>query len=70
MEMKTRPQGTPTATKIKIIKEVRAFTDLRLKEAKDLVEKVPVVVKKGITKDDAEAITSKLKDLGATVVLE
>ncbi|KAL4579141.1 hypothetical protein LXL04_015277 [Taraxacum kok-saghyz] len=57
-------------TKIKIIKEVRAFTDLGLKEAKDLVEKVPVVVKKGITKDDAEAITSKLKDLGATVVLE
>ncbi|KAI3768269.1 hypothetical protein L2E82_18809 [Cichorium intybus] len=58
------------ATKIKIIKEVRAFTDLGLKEAKDLVEKVPVVVKKGITKDDAESIMAKLKDLGATVVLE
>lgn len=58
------------ATKIKIIKEVRAFTDLGLKEAKDLVEKVPVVVKKGITKDEAEAIMAKLKDLGATVALE
>ncbi|KAJ9562453.1 hypothetical protein OSB04_007613 [Centaurea solstitialis] len=58
------------ASKIKIIKEVRAFTDLGLKEAKDLVEKVPVVVKKGITKDDAESIMAKLKDLGATVVLE
>ncbi|PWA75770.1 hypothetical protein CTI12_AA239900 [Artemisia annua] len=59
-----------SAAKIKIIKEVRAFTDLGLKEAKDLVEKVPVVVKKGITKDDADAIVAKLKDLGATVVLE
>ncbi|KAM0022379.1 putative ribosomal protein L7/L12 [Helianthus debilis subsp. tardiflorus] len=58
------------ATKIKIIKEVRGFTDLGLKEAKDLVEKVPIVVKKGITKDEAEAIISKLKDLGATVSLE
>ncbi|KAI3794137.1 hypothetical protein L1987_36764 [Smallanthus sonchifolius] len=58
------------ASKIKIIKEVRAFTDLGLKEAKDLVEKAPTVVKKGITKDEAEAIMAKLKDLGATVVLE
>ncbi|KAL9997140.1 putative ribosomal protein L7/L12 [Helianthus debilis subsp. tardiflorus] len=58
------------ATKIKIIKEVRGFTDLGLKEAKDLVEKVPIVVKKGITKDEAEAIMAKLKDLGATVSLE
>nr|GEU71824.1 50S ribosomal protein L12, chloroplastic-like [Tanacetum cinerariifolium] len=52
-----------SAAKIKIIKEVRAFTDLGLKEAKDLVEKVPVVVKKGITKDDADAIVAKLKEL-------
>nr|XP_043617626.1 50S ribosomal protein L7/L12 [Erigeron canadensis] len=58
------------ASKIKIIKEVRAFTNLGLKEAKDLVEKVPVVVKKGITKEDADSIMAKLKDLGATVVLE
>ncbi|GAV83521.1 Ribosomal_L12 domain-containing protein, partial [Cephalotus follicularis] len=58
------------AAKIKIIKEVRTFTDLGLKEAKDLVEKVPVVVKKGVTKEEANAILDKLKELGATVVLE
>ncbi|XVF17514.1 hypothetical protein REPUB_Repub10bG0129400 [Reevesia pubescens] len=56
--------------KIKIIKEVRAFTELGLKEAKDLVEKVPVVVKKGVTKEEAEGIIKKLQDLGATVVLD
>uniref|UniRef100_A0A5B7C3E6 Large ribosomal subunit protein bL12c n=1 Tax=Davidia involucrata TaxID=16924 RepID=A0A5B7C3E6_DAVIN len=58
------------ATKIKIIKEVRVFTDLGLKEAKDLVEKAPVVVKKGVTKEEANSIMEKLKELGATVVLE
>ena len=58
------------AAKIKIIKEVRTFTDLGLKEAKDLVEKVPVVLKKGLTKEEAEPILAKLKELGATVVLE
>lgn len=58
------------AAKIKIIKEVRAFTDLGLKEAKDLVEKAPIVVKKGISKEEGESIITKLKDLGATVVLE
>ncbi|OMO56463.1 hypothetical protein CCACVL1_26533 [Corchorus capsularis] len=56
--------------KLKIIKEVRAFTDLGLKEAKDLVEKVPVVVKKGVTKEEAEGIVKKLQELGATAVLE
>ncbi|EXB94038.1 50S ribosomal protein [Morus notabilis] len=58
------------AAKIKIIKEVRSFTDLGLKEAKDLVEKVPVVLKKGVTKEEAGPIIEKLKELGATVVLE
>ncbi|POO00704.1 Ribosomal protein [Trema orientale] len=58
------------AAKIKIIKEVRTFTDLGLKEAKDLVEKVPVVLKKGVTKEEAGPIIEKLKELGATVVLE
>ncbi|XP_071712125.1 uncharacterized protein [Rutidosis leptorrhynchoides] len=58
------------SSKIKIIKEVRGFTDLGLKEAKDLVEKVPTVVKKGISKKDVESIMVKLKDLGATVVME
>lgn len=58
------------ASKIKIIKEVRTFTDLGLKEAKDLVEKVPTVLKKGVTKEEADPIIEKLKALGATVVLE
>lgn len=58
------------AAKIKIIKEVRSFTDLGLKEAKDLVEKVPAVLKKGVTKEEAGPIVEKLKELGATVVLE
>ncbi|KAM1264243.1 hypothetical protein ACFX15_033632 [Malus domestica] len=56
--------------KIKIIKEVRTFTDLELKEAKELVEKVHVVVKKGLKKEEAGPIVDKLKELGATVVLE
>ena len=58
------------AAKIKIIKEVRSFTDLGLKEAKDLVEKTPIVVKKGVTKEEGDSIVEKLKQLGATVVLE
>ncbi|XP_024174546.1 50S ribosomal protein L7/L12 isoform X1 [Rosa chinensis] len=56
--------------KIKIIKEVRTFTDLGLKDAKDLVEKAPVLLKKGVTKEEAGPIVDKLKELGATVVLE
>ncbi|KAJ6394906.1 hypothetical protein OIU77_024007 [Salix suchowensis] len=57
------------AAKIKVIKEVRTFTDLGLKEAKDLVEKVPVVLKKGLTKEEAGPIIEKLQALGATVFL-
>ncbi|KAB5574466.1 hypothetical protein DKX38_001660 [Salix brachista] len=56
------------AAKIKVIKEVRTFTDLGLKEAKDLVEKVPVVLKKGLTKEEAGPIIEKLQALGATVI--
>ncbi|KZV57021.1 hypothetical protein F511_08179 [Dorcoceras hygrometricum] len=58
------------ASKLKVIKEIRGFTDLGLKEAKDLVEKSPVVVKKGVSKEEAEKILEKLKEVGATVVLE
>ncbi|KAF9620126.1 hypothetical protein IFM89_010785 [Coptis chinensis] len=58
------------AVKIKIIKEVTTFTDLGFEEAKDLVEKVPVVLKKGVTKEDGNPIIEKLKELGATAVLE
>ncbi|GLT32811.1 hypothetical protein SLA2020_074500 [Shorea laevis] len=58
------------AAKIKIIKEVRSFTDLGLKEAKDLVEKTPAVLKKGVSKEEGEQIIEKMKALGAKVVLE
>ncbi|GAA0146000.1 ribosomal protein [Lithospermum erythrorhizon] len=58
------------AGKIKVIKEIRGFTELGLKEAKELVEKAPVVVKKGVSKDEADAILEKLKGVGATAVLE
>ncbi|KAF3435091.1 hypothetical protein FNV43_RR22178 [Rhamnella rubrinervis] len=58
------------ASKIKLIKEVRSFTDLGLKEAKDLVEKTPAVLKKGLSKEEGEQLIEKLKALGAKVVLE
>ena len=58
------------AAKIKIIKEMRNFTDLGLEEAKELVEKVPIVLKKGLTKEVVDPILAKLKELGVTVVME
>lgn len=58
------------AAKIKVIKEVRAFTNLGLKEAKELVEKAPVVVKQGITKEEANDIIEKIKSAGGVAVME
>lgn len=58
------------ASKIKIIKEVRAFTTLGLKEAKELVEKIPATLKTGVSKEEASDIVAKLKALGATVAME
>lgn len=57
-------------SKIKIIKEVRTFTALGLKEAKELVEKAPVVLKSGVGKEEAEQIIEKLKSVGATALME
>jgi len=57
-------------SKISVIKEVRAITSLGLKEAKDLVEAAPKVVKEGASKDEAEEIKKKLEAAGATVVLK
>jgi len=53
--------------KIQVIKEVRALTNLGLKEAKDLVDGAPKVVKEGISKADSEAIKKKLEEAGAKV---
>ncbi|KAF4388091.1 hypothetical protein F8388_014774 [Cannabis sativa] len=58
------------ASKIKLIKEVRSFTDLGLKEAKELVEKAPSVLKKGVSKEEGEQIIEKLKALGAKKCLD
>ncbi|GAB4834845.1 hypothetical protein Ancab_033113 [Ancistrocladus abbreviatus] len=58
------------ASKIKVIKEIRAFTELGLKEAKELVEKTPAVFKQGASKEEAEQIIEKLKAVGAKVVME
>jgi len=56
--------------KINVIKEVRAFTGLGLKEAKDLVEGAPKEVKKGVSKKEAEEVKKKLEAAGAKVELK
>ena len=56
--------------KINVIKEVRAFTGLGLKEAKDLVEAAPKEVKSGANKKEAEEIKKKLEAAGAKVDLK
>jgi len=53
--------------KVNVIKAVRTITGLGLKEAKDMVEGAPVVVKAGVSKDDAEKIKKELTEAGATV---
>ena len=56
--------------KINVIKEIRTITGLGLKEAKDLVEGAPKMVKEGISKADAEAIKKTLEGAGAKVELK
>jgi len=56
--------------KIQVIKEVRAVTNLGLKEAKDLVESAPKSVKEGIPKEEAEQLKKKLEAAGAKVELK
>lgn len=58
------------SNKIGVIKAVREVTTLGLKEAKDLVEAVPKVIKEGIKKAEAEEIKKKLEEAGATVQLQ
>ena len=53
------------ANKVGVIKVIREITGLGLKEAKDLVEGVPSVVKEGIPKADADGLKKKLEDAGA-----
>ena len=56
--------------KINVIKEVRAITGLGLKEAKDLVEAAPSIVKEGIPEAEANEIKSKLEEAGASVEIK
>ena len=56
--------------KIKVIKVVREATGLGLKEAKELVDGAPSVVKEGASKEDAEALKAALEEVGATVTLK
>ena len=56
--------------KIAVIKVVREITGLGLKEAKEVVDNAPKAVKEGVSKDDADAISTKLTEAGAEVELK
>ena len=58
------------AEKVKVIKVVREVTGLGLKEAKDVVDGAPKVVKEGISKEEAEELKKKLEEVGAKVTLK
>ena len=53
--------------KINVIKVVKELMGLGLKEAKDLVEKAPTILKEGVKSEEAESIKAKLQEAGATV---
>lgn len=58
------------SAKIKVIKAVREVTGLGLKDAKDLVDNAPSVVKEGLSEDDANELKGKLEEAGASVELK
>ena len=58
------------AAKVKVIKVVREITGLGLKEAKDLVDGAPKMVKEGATKEEAEDIQKKIEEAGGKVTLK
>ena len=57
-------------SKIKVIKVVREITGLGLKEAKELVDGVPSVIKEDVEKEEAEDIKAKLEEVGAKVEIK
>jgi len=63
-------KSAPADKKIGVIKEVRAITNLGLKEAKDLVEGAPKTVKEGATKQEADEIKKKIETAGGVVELK
>ena len=58
------------ANKVAVIKAVREATGLGLKEAKDMVEGAPTVLKEGVSKEEGEELKKKLEEAGATVTLK
>ena len=56
--------------KINVIKAIREITSLGLKEAKEVVESAPKVVKEAVTKEEAEEVKKKLEEAGATIELK
>jgi large subunit ribosomal protein L7/L12 len=58
------------ANKVAAIKAVRGATGLGLKEAKDLVESAPAVIKEGVSKDEAETLKKSLEEAGASVEIK
>jgi large subunit ribosomal protein L7/L12 len=69
-EEKTEFDAVLTAVgdqKIKVIKAVREITGLGLKEAKDLVDNAPKALKEAVSKEEAEGILEKIKEVGGTV---
>lgn len=58
------------AQKIQVIKALREITSLGLKEAKDLVDAAPKIVKEGLSKEDAEEMKKKLEEAGATITIK
>ena len=58
------------AEKIKVIKVVREITGLGLKEAKEVVDGAPKVLKEGVSKEDADSIKAKLEEVGAKITIK
>ena len=56
--------------KIKVIKVVRELTGLGLKEAKEVVDNAPKMIKEGLPKEEAEAAKAKLEEVGATITIK
>ena len=68
-EFEVRLESFSAEGKIKVIKEIRAITNLGLKEAKDLCEKAPVAIKANVPKADAEAMKKQIEAAGGKVAL-
>jgi large subunit ribosomal protein L7/L12 len=58
------------ASKIPVIKVVRAVTNLGLKEAKDLVEAAPAIIKESVSKDEAAKIKAQFEEVGAQITIK